>query len=236
MSQGNLIKTSYSEITATLELLDRLGVTAEHLAAFRKASSWQHATTAAVIAGDPYLLAILALEVDMKKAGFSIADINKILNNEHLTLLDFFNVLRGIAEIKPIPHVIDCDANPFVPDGWKVEEHQKGGQFKWDPKAIELYLSKPQRKGKTINGNDLREELKNKSVLNANVLDYLLKNSHLIPEEWKGKLVFFWGTIYRASVGRLRVRYLRWGVGGWRWSWRWLGVAWDGARPAALRA
>ena len=32
-------------------------------------------------------------------------------------------------------HLINCDADPYLRAGWKVEEHQKGGQFVWDESA-----------------------------------------------------------------------------------------------------
>lgn len=153
---------------------------------------------------------------------------------EHPDLFQqLLQVQRGYATITMMEYVIDCDASPYVPDGWKVEEHQKGGQFKFDVSRINLYLSAAQKKG-SIEGNKLRKELAEKPVLNANVLDYLLANPHLIPEDWKGKYVFFWGTVYRHSDGRLCVRYLYWDGDGWRWSF-WLGD-WDGNDPAALRA
>lgn len=42
-------------------------------------------------------------------------------------------VQLGDAVITVPEHLIDLDANPFIPyDGCKVEEHQKGGQFRWD--------------------------------------------------------------------------------------------------------
>ncbi|MBU6214484.1 hypothetical protein KGM48_01415 [Patescibacteria group bacterium] len=152
----------------------------------------------------------------------------------------FKQVLLGHAAITVVEHVIDCDAQPFVPDGWSVEEHQKGGAFKWDKETQKdaLYLSKGQAGSKYIEGNKLRKELTEKStpVLNANVLDYLLANPHLIPEEWKGKYVFFWGTVYRYRVGNLYVRCLYWDDGGWFWGGYWLGLDWRGRVPAALRA
>jgi len=147
----------------------------------------------------------------------------------------FRQVLLGHAEIKQIEHVINCDADPFVPSGWKVEEHQKGGQWKFDAAQIELYLADAQKKG-TIEGNKLRKLLAGKLVLNACVLDYLLAHRELIPEEWKGKAIFFWGTIYRSSGGRLYVRCLCWDGGRWSWGYYWLGIGWDGDDPAALRA
>ena len=144
--------------------------------------------------------------------------------------------LAGQSELIVKEHAIDCDAAPFVPDGWKVEEHQKGGSFIWDASKVELFLSESQKGGKTIEGNKLRKELAKKLVLNANVLDYLMKNPHLIPEEWKGKAVFFWGTVYRDSDGFLYVRYLYWSGVGWDWSDYWLGDDWYDDNPAALRA
>src|ERR1700733_12272386 len=41
---------------------------------------------------------------------------------------------------EPVQYMIDCDANPCVPKGWKVEEHQKGGVFNWDASKVDLYL------------------------------------------------------------------------------------------------
>ena len=69
-----------------------------------------------------------------------------------------------------------------------------------------------------------------------NVLDYLLKNSQLIPEEWKGKAVFFWGTIFRDSDGSLYVRYLHWSGASWQWrnGCRWLGNDFLSCNPSAL--
>ena len=136
--------------------------------------------------------------------------------------------------------IIDLDANPLVPPMWRVVEHRKGGQFEWDASKIELYRSKKQQSGKIIEGTELHEELKRqglkgRSVLNANALDYLLKNRHLIPEEWKGKNVFFWGTVYRRSDGKLYVRCLFWFGHRWDWFDRWLGNEFDDNFPAALR-
>lgn len=124
--------------------------------------------------------------------------------------------------------VVDLDATPFVPWGWQVHPEDQThnvvkGRFEFAPAKIALYLSEKQRGNGRIEGNKLREELKARPVFNANLLDWLLKpeNQHLIPKEWKGKAVFFWGTIYRTD-GRLFVRFLRWHNGGWGWSCCWL--------------
>jgi hypothetical protein len=151
-------------------------------------------------------------------------------------------LLSGASEIVIRKHLIDCDASPFVPDGWKVEDHQKGGQFDWSAASVKFHLDAGQQNGKYLEGNKLRKQLSGKPVLNANVLDYLLKNPDLIPEDWKKdekgntRYIFFWGTIYRNSDGSLCVRYLYWLDGGWRWDAYWLGHGWGDYSPAALRA
>jgi len=133
-------------------------------------------------------------------------------------------------------HIIDCDSSPFVPKGWKVDSHRKGGQLEWNPANVHIYLSEHQKGGKSIEGNKLLKELEGKPVLNANVLDWLLAHQELIPEEWKGKYVFFWGTIYRYSDGYLCVRSLYQFGDRWGWNFVWLGGGFDSGNPAALSA
>jgi len=147
-------------------------------------------------------------------------------------------ILQGAVKvvIEVVKHLIDCDADPFVPDGWKVESHKKGGKLEWNPANIRLHLTSNQQNSKCIQGHKLRKELSNEPVLNANVGDYLLAHPELIPEEWKGKCVFFWGTIYRGSLGGLCVRCLCWRDDGWRWYCGWLDNVFCGGSPAALSA
>lgn len=166
-----------------------------------------------------------------RRAGYTNADIKRMCDGDLLGRL--LPAVRGTVDIVITTHTIDCDADPFVPDGWKVEEHQKGGQLQWDAEKVSLYLCDEQRGG-SIEGNQLRKKLKGESVLNANVLDYLLANPQLIPDDWKGRYIFFWGTIYRHSLGRPCVRYLH--CFGWPWSWnyRWLDREFNDHYPAAL--
>ena len=137
----------------------------------------------------------------LELAGFTPDEVTKLRNSRILP--EVRSVLLGQAEIVIPEHVIDCDADPYIPNGWSLEEHRRGGAFTWDKGAQEnaLYLSKKQKGGKWMEGTKLCKELANESVLNANVLDYLLLHTHLIPEEWKRKYVFFWGTIYRDPGG-----------------------------------
>ena len=156
--------------------------------------------------------------------------------------MEIKNVIGGktkrlkFGAIPPKKHPIDTDTVPFAPSGVTVAEHRKGGVFKWDPvKRYPLYVSRKRKKG-YIGGHDLRKELLDKPVMNANVLDYLLAHPELIPEEWKGKFIFFWGTIYCHSDGDLYVRFLHWIGFKWRWRCRCLGLSFDSGDSAALES
>lgn len=171
------------------------------------------------------------LKLAFRRNGWNNAEIKALSEGD--ILANVLKVIKGQAEIKMIERLIDCSVAPFVPDGWSVEEHKKGGQFKFNPAKISLYLSKKQKQG-SISGHDLRKELSDKPAMNANVLDYLLAHPELIPEGWKGKYIFFWGTIYRRSDGDLYVRYLSWDGSEWGWGYCWLDSDFDSGNPAAL--
>lgn len=186
------------------------------------------------------------LAMSLGRNGWSNTQVKKAC--EGYFLREVLNVLNGLSEICPIEHTIDLSTDPFIPKGWKgVEEHRRGKVVKIERKGdnlylngekIDFYLSEKQRKGSYSIGTDLRKELANQSILNANVLDYLLKpeNQHLIPEEWKGKYIFFWGTIYRDANLNLYFRCLYWHGDGWDWFCFWLGYNFRGCHPAAVSA
>jgi hypothetical protein len=134
-------------------------------------------------------------------------------------------------------HVIDCDADPFVPTEWTVEEHQKGGQFIWNVSQVRLYLSDQQSKRHgRIRGTTLRAELERKHIFNANVLDYLLAHPVLVPDEWKSKVILFMGTIYSDSRNFRFIRCLRWGTEGWGSGYVWLDEIFSAVSLVAFRS
>jgi hypothetical protein len=175
------------------------------------------------------------------KAGFTPDELGVLAKSEE-KMRQFHQVLLGHASVQTVEHMIDCDAEPYLPDGWKIEKHQKGGQFDWSATSVKFYLDSDQQNGECTEGNKLRKELSGKPVLNANVLDYLLKNPNLIPEDWKKnekgntRYIFFWGTIYRNSGGSLCVRCLFWNGVEWRSLGLFLNDDWSWNHPAALRA
>lgn len=126
--------------------------------------------------------------------------------------------------------------------GWVLVEKLKDGLYIDGHKVI-LYLYERQKNGKTIKGYELREELTGKLVLHPNILDALIKNPHLIPEDWKwdenknDPSIFFWAVIFcEPSRDASCVRFLSFSFDRWGSRYRWLGGDWDDDNPAALRA
>ena len=164
--------------------------------------------------------------------GWNNAEVKKLSEKDLLAQVRL--VVLGQAKIEIVKHVIDLDADPYLPNGWKVEEHKKGGQFEWDPSKINLYLSPNQLGRKSIQGDNLFRELADKPVFNANLLDYLTVNTSLIPDEWKGKHIFFFGTTYLdRHNNHPYIRCLCWRGGKWIGDYNWLFTIWNSDDPAA---
>jgi hypothetical protein len=136
---------------------------------------------------------------------------------------------KNIATCSPAP--------PYTPNGWTVQYHIAHCQGV-DIEKIALWQSNNQMSGKTVRGTEIRKQLVNKKiqVLNADVLDFLLSNPELIPESWKNKSVYFWGTIYEdSSSGHKYVRCLYWHASGhWYWYANGLSELWTVTDSAAV--
>lgn len=197
---------------------------------------------------------IQEVEFALARGGFTHPLLKRATSGDFLGLVR--EVLEGRAEICRVerlvvgdaagavatPYIINCDAKPFEPSGLTVAPEvdqlpcRVQGQLILDPTKIRLHLSPNQQDGLCIKGDKLKMELANKSVLPANVLDFYLTNSHLIPKELKGKASFFWGTLYRNSSDCLCVRYLYCHVSKWSSSYRRLAYDLFDVNPAVLRA
>jgi len=154
---------------------------------------------------------------------------------------NFCALVEGRAQIKIIEHRIDMYADPFLPAGWKVEDHDMGCHLaELERKGSDLYIkyvnkiwfySSEKQKSGHIKGSDLRHELARVFVPNVNIGDYLLKHQYLIPKKWRKdqygsrRNILFWGTIYRSASDYLYVRFIYWNGRKWDWSSRELGQA-----------
>lgn len=177
-----------------------------------------------------------AAELDhaFERNGFTPELVKKLSEGNTLRLVR--EVLLGRAEIKHVEHFVNFDRDSFVPQGYTIVEHKGSGQFKYDSTKVKLYLSEKQKNGKTINGDSLCRELKDLPVVNANLLDFLLKeeNQYLIPDEWKGKVIFFWGTIYKNVHGDLFIRCLYWDAEEWISYYQSTSKEWYDNSPAVI--
>ncbi|MCI5108567.1 MAG: hypothetical protein MRY49_01840 [Candidatus Pacebacteria bacterium] len=160
-------------------------------------------------------------------------------------------IFRHVLGLSPkgsvvVTHSLNTADDPYTPNNWSIEEHDKSlgtvtlekrsdGELYLNGRMVTLYLDPEQEKG-TVGGHKLRERLKGKMVLNATILDYLRENPELIPDSWKGKSIFFWGTVYCDSGGYLYVRFLYWNDDAWSWNYYWLDGDWRADNPSACLA
>ena len=156
----------------------------------------------------------IMIQAALRKAGYPPELAHKLGNAK--TMAKILPFLKGEAEIRLIHHIIDCDKEPELFRDWSILSHKKHGKFSFSIEKITLYLPKGQRTNNCAQARKIYEEVYNLPVLNVNVLYCLLNHKYLIPEEWKGMDIFFWGTIFRANkTGEDFVFYLFWNGEKW---------------------
>lgn len=131
---------------------------------------------------------------------------------------------------------IDYDKKPSRID-LAIESHSnKKGKVKLNLEDIKLY-SALKLDESWIAGNEYLKRLKSsgKVLLDARVMEELLASPESIPEDWRDKAVFFWGTIFRGG-GLLYVAYLVWLGNQWVADYRWLDGDFRLCHPAAVLA
>ncbi len=141
--------------------------------------------------------------MDIMTRNYSVDDIY-----DQLDEMDYSNFLKDF--------IVDCDKSSSVLERWTRVENRKNGIINFYFQNISLYLTNEQESG-VINGYDLIERLAGKTLMNENVLNYLLKHPEFIPEECREKKTFFLGTIYRHQPGILVVRFLHFDGLDWGW-------------------
>ena len=138
---------------------------------------------------------------------------------------------------RPSGRIVNFDMEPNTPRGWLIRLEDQitsriSGKKVFNQEEIKTYLSDEQKRG-LVSGDNLMKDLCNKPVAGAELLDFYLANPHQIPEEWNGKNIFFWGTVFYNS-GDLYVKYLFVDKGKWDWASFWLEKKWGGNDPALL--
>jgi hypothetical protein len=154
--------------------------------------------------------------------------------------------LAGNLEVRAVKHVIDCNADPFVPRGMKLVHHKRNGIRPVPPERIQLYCTESQLTREGQRGTVLRAEIESYTgVLNANVLDHLLADTAAISQSWKAQvrpdyqtIVCFQGTEYEKDCGGPRkcVRTLSWSefTGSWVSGIAWSDMLFHDFTPTAI--
>jgi len=142
------------------------------------------------------------------KWGIMEAVINKLGGKEGA-----FKFVRD--ELVVSAHIIDCDTDPRVHDGFKIHKHIPGGQLEWDSYRVSLQDCREENS----NGHDFLKKVRDGNsrfsngpkMANANVLDFLMSNWNMLPKKlWRyNKKIVFGGTIYSNSESRLFVRCMK---------------------------
>jgi len=167
------------------------------------------------------------LQTALRRNGLGTRVVDWLCAGDNISLVN--EVVLGRSEIKLVEHSIDYDIDqPSIPAGWSLlsNDEQLPNRVrslrKFDPTKLSLHLDNSQKNGKAIEGNKLRKKLESIPVFGAQLRDFLLKNLRFIPKDWKGKEIFFWGTLYRDANGDFCVPFLFFDNGGWRGRYRWL--------------
>lgn len=145
--------------------------------------------------------------------------------------------LIGNRFIMTQEHFINCDDIPRIPKGWELIRHDQCGKIKWETENVSFYVVPDlQENGKKIRGYGVRRMIEEMPVLNINAMRYLLRRQCLIPKKWRGKAIFFWGTIFRDHNHNLIVYYMFWEdkYKQWQESFAWFGAELDEDNPAIL--
>lgn len=207
---GDLVKeTPYSEVTSTLEVLDRWGVKREHLAKFRGASSYVHKEISrllilseeSALIRHPTMLPIdRSTPFDPIKFigdGWTIEEQDE--GSLALTEVDLSKVRLETCLKKGE----DC-----VKGEDKLKRLKKNGHIRLDAKVFQTLWENqsliPEHWKKETNGYTT--------------------------------YIFFDGTIVRSPPGRRCVLSLFFEGGEWRWACFWLGLGWRVYRPSAVLA
>lgn len=111
---------------------------------------------------------------------------NVIENNGHIMA----KVIKGVAEIRDLPHTVDLDEQPLEINGYMVVSHNGGGVFNFDDRAVTLFSEDIPK-----NGYQLKSLITN--AFNGNMLDFLLNHQDLIPNDCREVYTCFLGTIYQ---------------------------------------
>lgn len=127
----------------------------------------------------------------------------------------------------------------FIGKGWSIVEQDERSLAitELDPAKISL-VSMLNECEMRVQGEEKLRRLKASGHirLDAKVFLAFWENKDRIPESWKGKYVYFDGTVLQSPDGRRCILYLYWSGVEWSWCYCWLEDDWNAVNPSAVLA
>jgi len=123
---------------------------------------------------------------------------------------------------------------------WKIDEQDERSLALTEVNLADIRLETALKESDNgrVTGEEKLRRLKAMGCirLDAGVLRAFWENKDLIPESWKGKLVYFDGTILRNSHDIRCALYVYWYDDEWRWGYYFLGGGRIVRNPSAVLA
>jgi len=259
---GDLIRMPHSELHATIEVLDRLGVTPQDFEALRKASTWSQATTARVHKTDPSVWAALEFENAAVRLGFTPGEIRALAGREDLLRLvrqALCGALQTAKNILSIDRSKPFNPATFIGTGWSIwrgpaDGNGLEGEEERDSRSAtltELDLDKVQlmtcfKRGESMTtGEERIKRLRTygRVRLDENAFQTFWENREQLPARFKERVngnvqfIFLDGVVLRSpDGGRYALCLYFSGGGSWRWRSDWLDCDRDASNPSAVLA
>ncbi len=168
----------------------------------------------------------------LEQAGFFPADVTLLKQFKNLSSIK--DLLQNQAQIVYREFSIDTNHLPVFPDEYSVVDHQKNGELLLSKDRLETLFLPKQNQEEGMLGAEILGLLSSKQKLNVAVADFLLKNSHTIPDSWRPYCVCFWGTLIKKPNNDPAVLYILWSGRDWDWGVRALKEKFDHNYPAAI--
>ena len=163
-------------------------------------------------------------------------------------LKDFFRQIDEGSLTGPHLQAFIEHRNPFEPKfvsvfypatliakGWTIESDRENLPADWNPKSVKI-ISPLKKGGSVITGEESIKRLSKEPLLGARGFWHYWNNQADIPEEWKGKYVFFDALVLRNPSGNRYSLSLYWDYGRWHWRDYWLDSVRGSCDVSALSA
>lgn len=175
---------------------------------------------------------------------FAVEDLQRVIDSPKESGAAFAAFLRNGGRMnRGITLTIDrsrkFDPAKFIGKGWAIEEEDERSLALTHVDIASVVLEVSVKCGESyVTGEENLKRLKKANCirLDAAVFRAFWKNKHLIPESWKGKCIFFDGTVLGDPSGDRCALCLGWCRGGWDWDYSWLGSGRYVSGPSAVLA